>query len=115
MVNSDFVLCPKGDGNYSVRFYEALSLGRIPILIDTDMVLPLEETLDYSKFILRVDHADMHRLEDIVADFYEALSNEEFQAMQMEAREAFATHLRYDSFFNTALPILERKGISAFQ
>ncbi|MBP9668961.1 MAG: exostosin family protein [Candidatus Pacebacteria bacterium] len=107
MLDSDFVLAPKGDGNYSARFYEALSLGRIPILIDTDMVLPLENALDYSKFILRVPHTEVHRLGEIVHDFYATLTDESFANMQRAARKAFAEHLRYDRFFAEVLPALK--------
>ncbi len=109
MLDSDFVLAPKGDGNYSARFYEALSLGRIPILIDTDMVLPLEGTLDYSTFILRVPHTEVHRLGEIVHDFYATLTDESFADMQRAARKAFAEHLRYDRFFAEVLPALKGK------
>ena len=114
VVESDFVLCPKGDGNYSSRFYRALNMGRIPILIDTDMALPFEKTLDYSKFILRVPHTEINRLSDIVADFYDSISNEEFQAMQERAREAFGQHLRHDVFFNEVLPLLKEQGPETF-
>jgi hypothetical protein len=113
VVNSDFVLCPKGDGNYSSRFYRALNMGRIPILIDTDMALPFEKILDYSKFILRVPHTDIDKLGSIVAGFYASLSNEEFQAMQTRARDAFRDYLRYDAFFNRALPLLRESGPKA--
>ncbi len=109
MLDSDFVLAPKGDGNYSARFYEALSLGRIPILIDTDMALPLEDTLDYSKFILRVPHTEVHRLGEIVHDYYATLTDESFAEMQRAARKAFAEHLRYDRFFAEVLPTLKGK------
>lgn len=109
MLDSDFVLAPKGDGNYSARFYEALSLGRIPILIDTDMVLPLEDTLDYSKFILRVPHTELHRLGEVVHDFYATLTDESFAEMQRAARKAFEEHLRYDRFFSNVLPALKGK------
>ncbi len=109
MLDSDFVLAPKGDGNYSARFYEALSLGRIPILIDTDMVLPLENSLDYSKCILRVPHTEVHRLGEIVHDFYTTLTDESFAEMQRAARNAFAEHLRYDRFFAEVLPTLKGK------
>lgn len=104
MMNSDFVLAPKGDANYSVRFFEALSFGRIPILIDTECCLPLEDTIDYSKCILRVSYKDLSRLGDIVAEFWDNLSDDDYVAMQKEARRVFETHLRYDSFFNTVLP-----------
>ena len=33
--NSDYILCPRGSGNTSIRFYESLSAGRTPILIDS--------------------------------------------------------------------------------
>lgn len=54
IIGADFVLAPKGDGNYSNRLLETLSLGRIPVLIDTDTVLPFEEEIDYAKILVRV-------------------------------------------------------------
>jgi hypothetical protein len=109
MLNADFVLAPKGDGNYSLRFYEALSLGRIPILIDTDSVLPIEDELAYDDFILRVRYRDINRLGNIVADFYNRLSPDEFARMQERARAAFAEHLRADAFMPHIAAILERE------
>jgi hypothetical protein len=40
LLNSDYVLCPRGFGNVSIRFYETLSSGATPILIGTDSGLP---------------------------------------------------------------------------
>lgn len=110
MIQSDFVLCPKGDGNYSIRFFEALSLGRIPILIDTDIVLPLEKSIDYSKFVIRIPHTELSRIGDTIADFFEAISDADFINMQSAARSAFKEYLRYDSFFNTLLPVLKQEN-----
>src|SRR3989344_1726569 len=99
MIESDFILAPKGDGNYSARFYEALSLGRVPILIDTDCPLPLSKEIDYSKFILKISYKDIGKLDKIVADFYKKLSNEEWINMQKAAKNAFDQYLRIDVFF----------------
>ena len=33
MLSSPFILCIRGNGNFSVRFYETLALGRIPVLL----------------------------------------------------------------------------------
>lgn len=115
MRQSDFVLAPKGDANFSSRFYEALSLGRIPILIDTDMLLPLEGMIDYSRFIVRVAHTNIPRLASIIADFYAGLSDEEWIAMQERARETYLRYLRYDAYFNTALPLLKERGVAALR
>lgn len=100
LLNSDFILAPKGDGNFSVRFYEALSLGRIPILIDTDCVLPLSEKIDYDLFIVRVPYTQINNTPQIVSDLFQRLSNTEFIEMQQRARFAYEKYLRYDSFFN---------------
>ncbi len=98
LLGCDYALSIKGDGNYSYRFYEALSLGRIPVLLDTQCVLPLEHIIDYDRFIVRVPYWDLYRIDRIVADHYASLSDQEFSDMQMRAREAFETYLRVDRF-----------------
>lgn len=97
---SDLILAPKGDANISLRFFETLSLGRVPLLIDTEVVLPLEGVLDYDAFILRVPYQEVDTLAPIVTRFYEGLTDESFVHMQRLARDVFLTRLRYDSFFN---------------
>lgn len=52
MCNSHFNICNRGKGNFSMRFYQTLSAGRIPILLNTDMVLPLEDKIDWKKYIV---------------------------------------------------------------
>lgn len=103
LLNSDYALVIKGDGNYSYRFYEALSLGRIPVVLDTGCILPLEDTINYRDFVLRVSVSSLYRIDEIVAVHYAALSSEEFMAMQKKAREAFEKYLRIDAFLKLAL------------
>lgn len=107
IINSDFVLCAKGDGNYSNRFYEVLSLGRIPIMIDTEQILPLEEIIDYDKFVLRIGYKDIKNIENIITNFYKNLSDREFVYMQKKAVEVFKEYLKpsvfYDKLFMLAL------------
>ena len=99
MIESDFVLAPKGDGNHSNRFLEALSMGRIPVLLDTDVVLPFEDSIDYSKIVVRVPMAEVSQTSRYIRDFYDLLSEEEWQIRQRLARETFEKYLRQDSFF----------------
>jgi len=113
MIDSDFILAPKGDGNFSMRFYESLSLARIPILIDTETILPLENIIDYDSFILRVNYKNINKLDKIVADFYNQITNEEFIEMQKRARKNFEKYLRIDAFFNYVFPQLNKnKGFN---
>lgn len=103
IVSSDFTLAPKGDGNYSVRFYETLSLGRVPILIDTDCPLPLDHIIDYSRFTLKVSYRDLGHLDYIIHDFYSKLTNEQWLSMQREARRVFEQYLKIDVFLRNFL------------
>jgi hypothetical protein len=100
IIESDFVLAPKGDGNYSNRFLETLSLGRIPVLIDTDAVLPFEDRIDYEKIMVRVPMHEVSNTPRYIRAFYDALSQKEWESRQRLARETFKRYLRQDSFFN---------------
>lgn len=100
LFNCDFALAPKGDGNFSVRFFEALSLGRVPILIDTDCVLPLSDKINYDLFIVRVPHTQIKNTPQIVSDLFQKLTSSEFIEIQQRARSAYEKYLRYDAFFN---------------
>jgi hypothetical protein len=98
LLGSDYALCVRGDANCSVRFYEALSLGRIPLFVDTACVLPLEDIINYRDFCVFVDWRDIDRIGGILADFHAKLSPEKFENMQHRAREVFTTYLRMDAF-----------------
>lgn len=99
IVESDFILTPKGDGNYSNRFLEALSLGRIPVLVDTDVVLPEEDEIPYDTFIVRVPMHDVWNTPKYIRAFYDSLSESEWQERQRLARRMFEERLRQDIFF----------------
>ncbi len=98
LLANDYALIIRGDANAATRFYEALSLGRIPVIIDTAMVFPLEDRITYQEFCLIIPHQEFERAPDILADFHASLSPEAFIAMQRKAREVFEQYLRFDSF-----------------
>ncbi len=98
IISSDYILCVKGDGNYSIRFYETLSLGRIPLFVDTETVLPLEDVIDYKDFCVFVDYRDLSRIDKILEEFHKNLNDERFELMQKKARDAFENYLRIDKF-----------------
>jgi len=53
MSNSKFTLCPAGDVNWSMRFYEALMCKSIPILLDRTGYRTIQEAeLDYKYYTL---------------------------------------------------------------
>ncbi len=103
MLQSDLALCVKGDGNFSYRFYEALSLGRIPLLIDTDCVLPMVDKIDYDSFILRIPFQDIPKLPEKVREWWENVTDEQFVEMQKKAREAYEQYLAVPAFLRSAM------------
>ena len=95
---SDYTLAVKGDANSSVRFYEALAMGRIPLFLDTACVLPLEDELNYRDFCVFVDWKDTDRIGARLLEFHASVTPERFIEMQKEARRAYREYLRMDSF-----------------
>lgn len=111
MRGCDLALCLKGDGNYSLRFYEALSLGRVPLLLDTDTALPLEDRIDYSSFVIRVPLERMAEIDRVAAEFWADVTRERFAEMQRRAREAFERHLSSVSFLHYVVEHLLRSPV----
>ncbi len=96
VLDSDYALDVRGHANASLRLYEILSLGRIPVILDTERILPFADVVDWSRFSLIVDFRDIKYLPDIIADFHSTLSPERFEDMQRAAREAYVKHFRID-------------------
>lgn len=58
-VQSWAMLCPRGMGSLSIRFYEALCLGRIPVHISDEYTFPLSDRIDYSRFCIDIRQDDV--------------------------------------------------------
>ncbi len=97
VLQSDYCLDVRGDANDSTRLFEICSLGRIPVLVDTERPLPFELEVDYREFCLIVDFRDIKKLPERIAQFHADVSPEKFEAMQRKAREAFVTYFRIDA------------------
>ncbi len=109
IVNSDFTLCVRGDANISYRFYETLSLGRIPLFVDTDCVLPLEDVVDYDRFVLFVDYKNLTNIAYTFKESYNNISDKQFVNMQILAKQTFDKYLNVNSFFKYMFPVLVEK------
>lgn len=110
ILESDYALCVRGDANQSTRFFEVLSLGRIPVFVDTDIALPLEDKINYKEFCIFVDYRDVHKIDKVINEFHKSISPEEFENMQRKARKAFEEYLRIDSYTKYLMQILKEKS-----
>jgi hypothetical protein len=94
LINSDFVFCPRGDGNMSQRFYEAISAGRTPIVPDSDMLFP-QLAKDYlSDSIIQVDSLSTE-LHDSVMRFWRKLTEDSYTEHQRRLERLFKEDLSY--------------------
>lgn len=110
LLASDYCLDVRGDANASTRLFEILSLGRIPVIVDTERNFPFSDAVDYRIFSLMVDFRDISKLPRIIADFHANLSPEKFAEMQRNARSAFVEHFRIDAQMKHIIVELRRLG-----
>ncbi|WP_339887763.1 exostosin family protein [uncultured Flavobacterium sp.] len=87
ILDSDYVLCIRGAGNFSVRFYETLMMGKIPIFVNTDCLLPFEDVINWKKHVVWIEWKDRGNVAQIVADFHSSLSADEFVHLQINNRK----------------------------
>jgi hypothetical protein len=99
MVESDYVLCARGAGNFSYRLYETLNCGRIPVFIDTDTVLPCDFLADWRAHCVWVDQSELESIGDRVVAFHESLSEREFVELQHSCRGFWEKYVAPEGFF----------------
>ncbi len=90
----DFVLCCRGAGNFSYRLYETLSVGRIPIIIDTDNTLPCDDVIDWNKFIITTSdniNADIEK-------WWDSIDDSEFKSRQQYSRQIYDNFIKPSGF-----------------
>lgn len=95
--DSDFVFCPRGVGNSSQRFYEALSAGRIPIVPNTNQVYPTIGDLGLREVFVEIAKFSGD-LEVRVREIWNKLNVLSYNSLQDHARQLFREHLAYEPF-----------------
>ncbi|WP_313113722.1 exostosin domain-containing protein [Aequorivita sediminis] len=107
--NSDYIVCIRGAGNFSVRFYEALAMGRIPVFINTDCSLPFDDSIDWKKHLVWVEYKDRHLVVQKVLDFHNKLSKQDFLDLQYSNRQLWEEKLTLGGFFRKFLTSINVK------
>ncbi len=97
--NTAYTFCSRGVGNFSVRFYETLAVGRIPVLLDTDCRLPLHNQIDWSKHCLILNDNEENIIADQILEFHCSLSESEFEDLQQSNRDLWLNTLRRTNYF----------------
>ncbi|MBN8694539.1 MAG: exostosin family protein [Bacteroidetes bacterium] len=100
MLNSPYALVTRGAGNFSYRFYEVFSCGRIPVFINTDSVLPFEEFINWKEHMVWVNDTDINNIGEILLEFHNKISPEAFLELQIKNRKLYEDWLSPLGYFS---------------
>ena len=84
-----YLLCVRGDANTDFRTNEVLAAGRIPVIIDTDLLLPPLSGMQWEDFSVMVPFRQINDIGRIVSEFHNRLTEDEFQHKCHLAKTAF--------------------------
>lgn len=84
-----YQLCMRGDENCSYRLYEVMSAGRIPVIIDTNVLLPKLKSFTWKDFSIIIPCHELERTGEIIRSFHKNLSSEEFKQVCLTSKLAF--------------------------
>jgi len=59
---SDFCLVPMGSSSWTLRLYDALFLGCVPVVLSDHIALPFQERIDWSKLVIKWPQSEAERL-----------------------------------------------------
>lgn len=90
MIDSDIILCCRGAGNFSFRLYECMSLGKIPLIIDTDISLPCSDKINWSDNFIVTSIDDINKN---VNAFWGKIGATDYMELQSKARYIYESLL----------------------
>lgn len=96
---SHYVLCVRGGGNFSVRFYETLAMGRIPVFVNTDCLLPLEDQINWKKHSVWVEYSERKQLAEKVIQFHQQHTQTSLFELMLANRKLWEERMRIGNFF----------------
>jgi len=99
MFQSIYAIATRGGGNFSYRLYEIISCGRIPIFINTDSVLPFENSINWKKHVVWVENNEIHKIDEILLNFHNSKTKEQLIELQKQNRILYETKISPHGFF----------------
>jgi hypothetical protein len=103
MFQSDYVLCVRGFGNFSYRFYETLSAGRLPLFVNSDCVLPCDDVISWQDAFPWIEVEDLETISSQLYEWHTHHHGEAFHAKQQKIREIWEQWLAPEAFFKYLL------------
>lgn len=93
MAESKLVLAARGGGLSCYRFFEAMSAGRVPVLLADDWELPHANLIDWPSCIIQIPERDASKAGPILLDYLSRTSDDELAEMGCRCRQAWCAYL----------------------
>lgn len=105
-----YSLCIRGGGNFSFRLAETFMMGRIPILIDTDCILPFRGFIPYEKntvYVTKENSKNFTDIDSVIQEYHNFHTMEELIEIQKENVKIWYNYFTVDNAFYNTCKILE--------
>lgn len=96
-------LCPRGTAMTSNRFFETMSLGRVPILIAEHCALPFQEEINYEDFCFNLNYDRFNELNRILDT-----GDKELRKMCKSSYKIYSEYLSMESYSEKLVCFLKK-------
>jgi hypothetical protein len=93
--DSEFSMCPRGTGISSVRLFESMAMGAIPIIIADGYKPPLHTKVDWSQISISVPS---NRISKIGQSLTQSFTKDKIRAMRTRMTEAYEEYFSPERF-----------------
>lgn len=101
MASSEFNLCVRGNGNFSMRLYQTLSAGRIPVIIQSETYLPWEESIPWNEIAVIINEGD-----DLIEKIVHFWESHDIEHVQQLCHDIYWHHMSGKGLANNMLSYL---------
>ncbi|MDM0103526.1 exostosin family protein [Variovorax sp. J22R24] len=108
MASAAFALCPRGRGPGSIRLYEAMRMGRCPVIIADEWIYP--QRVDWPACSITVAEADIPRLGEILESKLPRAAELGLQARK-EWEKYYSPEVRFHWLVEDCLSILQQRNM----
>jgi hypothetical protein len=99
--NTKISLCPRGTGPSTIRFWEALSFGCVPMVFSDVWKLPLDMFVDWDSFVINVPEKEVKNIDQYIP------SDDELKNMSHVGNEIYKTYFSNENLHISILKTLE--------
>ena len=105
---SKFVLCPRGIGASTIRLFETMRMGRVPVILSDEWVPPVGPT--WEKFSVRVAEKDFAQIPRLLEE-REHLAVPMGQLARREWEEWFSPEVAFHRVVDSCLMLKQRRRL----